>query len=325
MGTIRHKLRQVTSLYQVQANDSIASVDSVSGNITPAGGGGTLVDDGDHFLTHEVVDANSLFAFDFSGGYWYSKDCDTAKSSGGLLQAGVHGWCGTIYNNPITPTNAVVQLAAGEYAGDTGQVHWSSNNMADHELLTPVNEAYIRYYYWTSTNAVFGAEKKITLNSGNAGDGGIDLGGVGDPNGDGDWRCCPVYDCNTTGEIFYYRQNQGNNLILSDILGHWCYVEIHIKVNTPGQKNGIYELWLDDCGNGTLPHNFVSSPTLRAHHTTVEWQSPSSNLLFSDVWFECWIGPEAGNTPAGNRRYRSIHIKKTPVGLCPTGIVGGTV
>ena len=49
-------------------------------------------------------DPSVLMCDDFESGAWYSVNCDVANASGGLLQT--HGWCGSIYSNPIPPLGA---------------------------------------------------------------------------------------------------------------------------------------------------------------------------------------------------------------------------
>src|SRR5438309_2475302 len=63
-------------------------------------------------------DPNVLMCEDFehdangnTPGTWYTKDCDQANASGGLLQT--KGWCGTIFANPITPPGAATCGGAG--------------------------------------------------------------------------------------------------------------------------------------------------------------------------------------------------------------------
>ena len=59
-------------------------------------------------------------------------------------------------------------------------------------------------------------------------------------------------------------------------------------MNTPGQKNGIYEFWPSDCGASGV---CTGSPILRARHTTVEYQGPSDNKQIKSYWFENWSNP----------------------------------
>jgi hypothetical protein len=86
--------------------------------------------------------------------------------------------------------------------------------MADHNLGPNADgyyEIWLRYYIKPSVGYQYGAQKMITFNSTPAGSGGISIGGAGSPFGNGAFDTCPVYDCNTTDEVYYYRQNQGSS------------------------------------------------------------------------------------------------------------------
>src|SRR5438132_12922502 len=65
--------------------------------------------------------------------------------------------------------------------------------------------------------------------------------------------------------------------------GHWYYIELHVKLNTPGVYDGVYDLWLDDCGTNGL--GCTGSGTLRAHYTNVFYRADSS-LTLGGFWFE---------------------------------------
>ena len=252
----------------------------------------------------------------FESGTWYAKDCDQANGSGGLAQT--KGWCGTIFANPITPAGAAVcggAGAAGTNCAASGGLHTGSTggvNMADHNLgpnNNGYNEIWLRYYIKPSVGYQYGAQKMITFNSTPAGSGGMRIGGSGSPFGDGAFDTCPVYDCNTTGAVFYYRQNQGSRFTLSQITGHWAYVEMHVKLNTPGQANGIWELWLNDCGTDG---QCTGTPTLRSRYTTVQWQGPSDNKQIRSIWFENWANPGS----VGTEFYDQIMVKTNgPIGF----------
>jgi len=262
---------------------------------------------------------NYLMCDDFEDGSWYSKNCDQANASGGLLQT--KGWCGTIYSNPTTPPNAAVCGNAGvggTNCAASGGLHNGGQggvNMADHDLgpnRNSYNEIYLRYYIKPSVGYVYGAQKMITLNPCCAGNGGIGIGGVGSPFSDGSMLACPVYDCNITGEVYYYRPNMTTALPLSGITGHWAFVEIHVKMNTPGQKNGIFELWMDDCGTNGL--GCTGTPTLRSRYTTVQWQGPTDNKQIGTIWFENWANPGS----IGTELYDQIIVSK----IGPIGFMG---
>lgn len=59
------------------------------------------------------------------------------------------------------------------------------------------------------------------------------------------------------GERLY--QNQGNDLKFEP--GRWYMVEMHIKLNTPGVPDGVYELWVDDMSRP------ISNQILRLRYT----------------------------------------------------------
>ena len=177
--------------------------------------------------------------------------------------------------------------------------------MADHDLgpnKNGYNELWLRYYIKPLTGYVYGAQKMITFNATQAGGGGITIGGSGSPFNDGAYDTCPVYDCNITNAVYYYRQNQGTRYMLKDHEGVWTYVEMHIKLNTPGQANGVWELWLNDCGASGV---CTGTPTLRSRFTTVQWQGPTDNKQIRSIWFENWANP--GST--GTELYDQVMVK----------------
>lgn len=264
---------------------------------------------------------NYLMCEDFESGAWYGKDCDKARSSGGLSQT--NGWCGNIYSNPIEPPGAVSCGGAGVggtgcaangglHTGNIGGV-----NMADHNFapnISGYNEIYLRYYIKPLPGYVYGAQKMITINATPAGGGGISIGGVGSPFQDGNMLACPVYDCNITNKVYYYRPNMASALPLGSLTGRWAFVEIRVKLNAPGQANGVYELWMDDCGTDGLACS--GTPTLRARHTTVQWQGPTDNKQIMSVWFENWANPPS----FGTELYDQIIVSKTgPIGFMRSG------
>jgi hypothetical protein len=264
---------------------------------------------------------------DFEDGIWYQTNCDT---SGGKTNPANDGWCGTIYAEPITPQNAATCGGAGAvgtscaanggaHVGSTGGV-----NMADHDLApnnNSYNEIFLRYYLKPSASYNYGAQKMITLNQCCAGKGGIDIGGIASPFGS-EFLACPVYDCNiltfnnpqcsggSCPSSAYLDQNVGTEIEFSSVLGRWVFIEIHVKVNTPGQQNGIYELWMDDCGTSGL--GCTGTPTKRASYNNVRWQGPSDNKLIGSIWFENWANP--GST--GTELYDQIKVSRVgPIGF----------
>ena len=147
--------------------------------------------------------------------------------------------------------NSNCAATTGTSRGDDGH----TGNMADHNLQQTATDLYIRWYSKILSGYSLGAEKVLTINSVSAGSGGITIGGWG--SGAGWAAMCPVYDCNVLsysnpqntgcpgGSNQYLCANQGNALGFSSTVGRWVYHEIHIKLNTPGQRNRLYQMLLN--------------------------------------------------------------------------------
>ena len=177
-------------------------------------------------------------------------------------------------------------------------------------------EVWMRFYFKQSTNYVYNSSQKfITIGDATVGAGGIDIAGIG--RNTNIMEACPAYDCNLAnggtgypnpcafgGQRGYINQNQGVNIDLSTMRGHWIFIEIHVKLNTytgstPNQ-DGEYDLWLNDCGTNGL--GCGGTPTRRAHYSPsagagcgVRWNgdetancgSPSCRRIgkfFADFW-----------------------------------------
>ncbi len=278
-------------------------------------------------------DPTILVCDDFEDANWYAIDCDHANSSGGLDQT--QGWCGTIYANPITPEGAAVCGAQGAGGTDCAATsgfldgHRGGGNMADHSLSpdgTTFREVYWRYYIKTSTDTVWSGEKMLTINHGPAGVGGIYFGGIGSGAGGSpgpggaQLNLCAQYECNVLGTVFYRRQNQDDDLGIASN-DHWYYVEIHIRINTPGAEDGAYDLWIDDCGADGL--GCAGPGTLRAHHTDVQYVAPGDDNLIGSLWLENWGNSRDGGTKEndgtiGTHYYDQIVIATRRIG--PMGV-----
>src|SRR5207249_3640870 len=159
-------------------------------------------------------------------GAWYSKNCDVANSSGGLLQT--NGWCGSIYAEPITPASAAVcggmGVAGTNCAATSGFLdgHVGGRNMADHDFIgeTEVQEAYIRWYYKPSVGFSWSGQKVLDFNRGNHG-GGIYWGGMGYNIGAGapSTASPDIGIVNNHADNTIHRQNQGNDISVQG--GRW--------------------------------------------------------------------------------------------------------
>lgn len=261
---------------------------------------------------------NYLTTDDFEDGDWYTKDCDQANNSGGLLQT--DGWCGTIYANPITPTGAAVCGGAGfggsNCAATSGYHNGSigGRNMASHGFaggVTNVQDAYYRLYFQPQSDYTGGHEKMFDFTfSEEPGAAGIVA------------LCYNYFGTQTIGCIPYLHQDDGvqgqsNGWMRSNVGStvtlartHWYYFEMHVKLNTPGQYDGVFEWWLNDCGvNGT---GCTGTPTLRGRYTTVKYRDSGSeaSVAMGGIWIENW----ANEATTGTMNYDNVIASRAPIG-----------
>jgi hypothetical protein len=227
-----------------------------------------------------------LLTDDFEDGTWYSKNCDQANASGGLLQA--DGWCGTIYS-AINPAGAAVPggvrgtgytATHGVSSGGAG-----GTNMADHTLAQAANEIYVRYYVRPSVGYQFGAEKFLTVNKDPAGVGGIYWGNLHINMGG---------NTSSTGQLFW---QEPSGLDTSRNLGftftgngHWYFIELHIKLSTTTtSRDGVLEVWADDVGADGF--GGPATPTRRYSVSNYNFNRTSAGTLIQSLWFENWANP----------------------------------
>jgi hypothetical protein len=190
------------------------------------------------------------------------------------------------------------------------------------------NELYFRFYVKTSTGFQwpFAAGQKIISHGiANVGAGGIDIAGA--PTRNSTFEACPIYDCGTLNFAnpqntkpgclagAYLCQNVGTLFDLAGLQNHWIFIEGHIKLNTftgttPNQ-DGIWEMWLSDCGVNGL--GCTGTPTLRARFTNVRWVNNNNQL--GKFFFDFWGNPAVGGT------FYWDQLKVSRVG--PIGFMGG--
>jgi hypothetical protein len=257
------------------------------------------------------TDSNVLLCDDFEDGDWYTKNCDQANGSGGLLQT--DGWCGTIYNNAGLAAGTARCGGAGlksTCTATTGVLSGTTGNMADHALAQGVNEVWVRFYTKPLAGYQFGAEKMLTFNDGAAGGGGIRWGNLS-------WNCASTTA--STGQLTMgfpppmdvcQSQNVGNGITIQS--GNWYFYEVHYRLSSPGAADGVFELWVDSCGpNGTA---CPATPTLRMRRTDVRNDRTSTSELIRVLWFEAWSNP----TSQGERYLDQIKVSKVgPIGFMP--------
>ncbi len=237
-------------------------------------------------------DGNVLLCDDFEDGDWYSKNCDQANSSGGLLQT--DGWCGTIYG-PTTPAmcsgNGFRSNCAASHGTSTGAQ--GNVTMADHSLSQASSDVYVRFYTKTMPGYRYGAEKVLAFNKGQAGVGGIYFGnlhincggGGGSSSGRLQWQ--PV------------SPESGCKDIITMTPGNWYFIEIHMNTAT-----GVLQIWADDCGSGS---GCTGSPTLRVNLSG--YRIPSGSV--GSLWFENWANPGS----AGTRVIDQVKVARSQVGF----------
>jgi hypothetical protein len=289
--------------------------------------------DGLYFMSNEAPTANSVLTDDFRRGSWYTVDADHTA-----WRTTAPGWGGSIFYNPITPSGAAIDLnaigknplfATSNWAATSGVLvttDHSARNDAAHNLSGAgsggYNEIYCRCYkfyvpanyYGTgnpSADYVYGAQKVFTVNRFDDG-AGIYWAtfqwnmAAGSTSSSGAMKVDPQH-----GVTSAMAQNQGNNI--SVVAGSWYYIEFHMKLNTNGNTDGVYDLWIN---NGGPTGDFSGqSPILRAHRTDVDWgYSNTETQLIGNIWFENWSNPGS----SGEEFTKNIHVATTgPIGLLP--------
>src|SRR5690606_22854503 len=112
----------------------------------------------------------------------------------------------------------------------------------------------------------------------------------------------------TTPMSMCQNQNVGTRLTMQP--GNWYFFEVHYKLSSPGGSDGVFELWMDNCGpSGT---SCPASPTLRMRRTDVRNDRRSTSEQIRVLWFESWANPVS----RGERLIDQIKVSKTgPIGF----------
>ena len=110
-------------------------------------------------------------------------------------------------------------------------------------------------------------------------------------------------------------QNQGKNIRFEN--NKWYYIEAHLKLNTPGFSNGVFEVWVDDCGTDGL--GCTGPGTLRTRYTNRQFRDDSSQKI-EVTWFENW--GNAGST--GEEYYDQFYAATRRIGPMAVGAGGDT-
>lgn len=112
-------------------------------------------------------------------------------------------------------------------------------------------------------------------------------------------------------------QNQKRNLTLAP--GRWYYFEWYVKLNTPGDSNGVTRLWIDDA---TKP---IATPTLRMEYDDMRWLRKQDagrpfRVVRLTVYHQRCDGTTNTCPPNGpwilnqSQRWDRLVVSRTPVG-----------
>ena len=96
---------------------------------------------------------------------------------------------------------------------------------------------------------------------------------IGDPAGcvSGSSVRCSGY--NDFSQLDWLGQMPGDTPIFStEDSGRWRCVEGHVRLNTPGSSDGVFELWIDDA--------------LEARRTDLDWRGSYTSYGINAVFFE---------------------------------------
>jgi hypothetical protein len=119
-------------------------------------------------------------------------------------------------------------------------------------------------------------------------------------------------------------QNQGRDLTLER--GKWYLFEWYVKLNTPGEADGVTKLWIDDA---TQP---IAEQTLRMHHTNLRWLRKADGAkqfgtVRLTVYHQRCDRPRHTCPPVGpaildqSHRWDQIVISRNPIGPVPARTV----
>lgn len=262
-----------------------------------------------------------LWCDDFEDGVWAKTNADRA---GGPDNPANDGWAIGIFYDDRSKSTLPPTAACGGRGADSdcaalqGSQKGASRRMGKHGLANEpqgVDQIYVRYYLRPLPGFSWGHEKMLTINPPPVRTAGIHWGTLSAHFGSGvpAWYV-PAQDGNPA--VAWRRQNLGNALKLR--AGPWYYLEVHLKLNTPGRFDGVYELWADDCGPDGKA--CTGKPgTLRARHTDVLFRKAGDTRRIGSIWFESWGNPAS----SGDSQLDQIVASRRHVG--PLGSAGQPV
>ena len=270
-------------------------------------------------------DPTVILADDFSNdGVWYATDSDHVgcPASGGNVGSGeLHGpndgWKGTIFGFGC-PANCIANAFQGnKYAYSTGERDTVGSSVqqgyaAWHyfgptfppSARTTYEEIYHRFYIKFLTGYDFGHEKIIAYHQDTSID--TQIGFFHSPDGGTKFKFNAVErGSGEQGPTSWLDQNQGNDLIWE--VNKFYYIEVRIKLDTSfGARNGIVQVWGDDCGTDGLTD--PGSGTLRLSYDDVPLRR-SNDLALGIVYHEHWLPTD----PEQHRGKGTCHVANVVV------------
>jgi len=245
-----------------------------------------------------------------NGGSWYHKNADENSITPTSADF-TCGWEGSIFplGEPITPAGAIVDLGTppnfsqSRWAATSGLILGVTENdnarlSAWRHFPRAVTELNTRFYTFPKPGYLFGSEKVLVFNR-IGDDGGIYWCGLGFnpgafPGSGGDLML---------GYGFPYAGDLTLTMNVDPIevtASKWWCVEAYIKLNTNGNSDGIFKLWVDDCGaTGINP----GSQTLRMNYTGLNFGYTGGGADQGGIgthWYENWANTGAS---ADRERY----------------------
>ncbi|MDO8742198.1 MAG: LamG-like jellyroll fold domain-containing protein, partial [bacterium] len=271
--------------YTIAAYDAAgnASVQSASASATTQASV-PVSSAGQYFNSSEPMcngtDPSVLFCDDFEDGDWYVTN--ELNGGGGRFNPINDGWLG----NTFAPLDSQGYGRCG-LLGSAGTNCTSTSGNRSGALAegfhyfapseTVYDEIYHRFYVKFSPGYKFGHEKLVFYQQSDSGGSTEQVAVLMTPFGNN------TFDYTVMLPDIRAGQNQGNNL--NFIPGHWYYMEVHIRLDSPmGAGNGLIETWADDCG---IDGKGCTGPgTLRQVYAGNI--RPSANKGLGVIWQENW-------------------------------------
>lgn len=289
-------------------------------------------------------DPSVLLCDDFDDGDWARSNCDFPTGNNGPSYEPNDGWCMNIYyhnangtttngtlgngfNPPVVPGYAVCSGAgaAGTSCAATSGPRTTPNPasegmMGKHGFAggREVDELWLRLYFKHLPDYVGGHEKMFDLIMSK--DAPPIMALSFNYFGSGSHCAIPYLhqDDGVSGKADGWMcPNVGADLKMGN--GKWYYVEYHYRLNTPGAYDGVFEMWMDDCGAAGV---CSGSPTLRTRYLNVKYRdSDEGQYRMGGFWLENW----ANKGSVGTTYYDQIVIATRPIGFASSAGAGKPV